>query len=159
MRVESVYDEIWVNDRYQVYLLYDNAEHSRAGFCQLSIKTHDREAEHDWREYQWIKNDVMGPEREAVEVYPAESRLVDGANQFHLWVLPEGDRIPFGFSVRLVSDAIENDPDGVKQRPFPPNRIPTGQPTRQQRRANSRQIAKLRRGMRLHIDRPVPPRS
>jgi len=29
---------------------------------------------------------IVGEEHEAFEVYPAESRLVDTANQYHLWV-------------------------------------------------------------------------
>ena len=40
---------------------------------------------------------------EAVELYPAESRLVDNANQWHLWCVT-GFRFPFGFAERLVSE-------------------------------------------------------
>jgi hypothetical protein len=36
---------------------------------------------HDWRDLQRIKNQLVGPECEAVELYPAESRKVDTANQ------------------------------------------------------------------------------
>lgn len=49
-----------------------------------------------WRDKQRIKNELFGPERTAVEVFPAESRLVDGANMFHLWILPAGTTLPFG---------------------------------------------------------------
>lgn len=45
---------------------------------------------------QQIKNEVIGEQREAVEIYPAESRKVDFTNTTHLWVLPEGDMVPFG---------------------------------------------------------------
>lgn len=51
----------------------------------LSIKRLDREPINDWRAMQKIKNSIVGPEWEAVEIYPAESRLVDTANQYHLW--------------------------------------------------------------------------
>lgn len=79
---------------------------------QLSIRTQEREAEHDWRHFQRIKNELVGPEFEAVEIYPAESRLVDTANQYYLYVFPEGCRVPFGFRERLVVA-------GDRQRPWP----------------------------------------
>lgn len=46
-----------------------------------------------WAEKQWVKNQVFGPEAQAIEVFPAESKLIDEANMYHLWVL---DSIPFG---------------------------------------------------------------
>jgi hypothetical protein len=49
-----------------------------------------------WRDKQKIKNELFGRERVAVEVFPAESDLVDEANMYHLWVLPFGFNIPFG---------------------------------------------------------------
>lgn len=74
------------------------------GLTWLSFKNKDRTARHDWRDIQRMKNEICGPEREAVEVYPAESRLHDSANQFHIWVLPEGAGVPFGFADRYVSE-------------------------------------------------------
>lgn len=94
---------IFVSDTYEVRV---GSEHSTPmGFAitHLSIKRRDREPMmHDWRELQRIKNALLGPEREAVELYPAESRLVDTANQYHLWALPVGAQFPFGFTDRLV---------------------------------------------------------
>lgn len=51
----------------------------------LSIKLIDKSPVHDWRHLQEIKNRLIGPEFEAVEIYPAETRVVDTANQYHLW--------------------------------------------------------------------------
>jgi hypothetical protein len=53
----------------------------------LSIKRNDRQPVSDWRDKLRIKNELCGPESEAVELYPSMSRVVDGANQFHLWVI------------------------------------------------------------------------
>ena len=65
----------------------------------------------------------MGEENEGVELYPAESRLVDGANQFHLWVFEdETVRLPFGFPERLVCE--KDIAGGSTQRKFPENRKP-----------------------------------
>lgn len=80
----------------------------------LSFSRCDRGTEHDWRELQRIKNEVLGKEWEACEIYPADSRLVDAANQFHLWCVAPGLRFPFGFDERLVSDV---EVWGTTQRP------------------------------------------
>lgn len=63
---------------------------------RLGIQNFDQSARHDWRDFQRIKNELIGPEAEGFELYPAESRLVDPSNYFILWVLPKGDRIPVG---------------------------------------------------------------
>lgn len=49
-----------------------------------------------WAEMQRVKDELVGHERVAVEVYPARSNLVDQADAYHLWVLPEGMELPFG---------------------------------------------------------------
>jgi hypothetical protein len=71
----------------------------------LSIKRQDRMPVFGWRDIQTIKNEIIGPEHEAVQLFPAESRLVDGANQYHLYVLKDAAlRFPFGFPKRVVTD-------------------------------------------------------
>ena len=47
-----------------------------------------------WYEMQRIKSDIAGQDATAVEVYPPQSEVVDGADMFHIWVLPVG--LPFG---------------------------------------------------------------
>lgn len=116
---EAVPDKIAVNSRYEVWIRYDIMPPSEVGWPQmhhLSIKRRDKECIHDWRDLQRIKNDLIGPEHEAVELYPAESRLVDSANQYHLWVVAEeGQRFPFGYTERVVSEGSHGN---SKQRPF-----------------------------------------
>tara|TARA_Y100000817_G_scaffold304636_1_gene287859 strand:- start:1988 stop:2479 length:492 start_codon:yes stop_codon:yes gene_type:complete len=72
------------------------------GWIELCITRHDKQAIHDWRHFQYIKNDIVGPEREALELYPAESRLVDSANSYWLYVAPEGFNLPIGMHHRWV---------------------------------------------------------
>lgn len=62
----------------------------------LSITAIDEMARHDWREFQQLKNMIVGPEWEAAEVYPAESNLVDPSNRFYLWCFRKGE-LPFGW--------------------------------------------------------------
>lgn len=60
------------------------------------VRRHDAAPVRQWTHMQRIKTEIFGAERTAVEVYPAESELVDDANLYHLWVLPEGVQLPFG---------------------------------------------------------------
>lgn len=107
---------IWGNDRYTVHVRC-SIEKGMSGLVHLSIHRRDRAPARDWRDFQRIKNDVCGPEREAIELYPAESRLVDQANEYHLWVAPEGERLPVGVDVgRLVGTPEEAAAIGATQR-------------------------------------------
>lgn len=81
----------------------------------LSMRTVENDIRHDWREMQRVKNELVGPEWEAVELYPAESRVVDTANQFHLWCFPF--RLGFGFGAGIVDDTL-TETLGGKQRPL-----------------------------------------
>ena len=67
------------------------------GIIHISLRNMDNSTEIPWTHKQQIKNDICGKEREAIELFPAMSRIVDTANQYHLWVYPEGYVIPTGF--------------------------------------------------------------
>ena len=88
---------------------------------RLGVQRIDQRAVHDWRELQMIKNDICGPERDAIEVYPAESRLVDSSNYYLLWVFPWNYRMPFEINggLRYV---VDTDQAMAAQR-----RLPTGE--------------------------------
>jgi hypothetical protein len=93
-------ESLWINDSYQVSVrdLGDGGRH-------LSIKRIDQEPVHDWRDLQRIKNQLLGPDCEAVELYPAEERLVDTANQYHLWGSTDPKfRFGFGFGTRFTTE-------------------------------------------------------
>lgn len=117
--LETVRDEVWVNSRYQVNVRRGNApECGDYRMIWLSIKRRDKRppGEERFRDFQRIKNELVGPEFEAVEIYPAESRMMDTANQYHLWVFPTpGVQIPFGFAVRAV---VGESGAGAVQKPF-----------------------------------------
>lgn len=103
------------NSRYTVFV--DEVDTGIGLMLHLSIKRNDQREIKDWRDLQRIKNEIAGPECEAVELYPAESRLMDTANQYHLWCLPPGHRWPFGYNGRTVSDG-EDTVLQSRQRPF-----------------------------------------
>lgn len=120
----SVPDEVWANSVYSVFVRYIGQ-----GALHLSFHRHDREAVRDWRHFQAIKNEIAGPERTAIEVFPPESQLVDAANEYHLWVLPEGYPLPFVMDVRNVMTEADGravlGPSKARQRPWQAG-IPTG---------------------------------
>jgi hypothetical protein len=83
----------WKNELYAV-AVYDEQD----GITHITVQRLDGTPARDWRHLQQIKNEVIGPEREAVELYPAQSRVVDLTNTTHLWVFPEGVQVPFGMT-------------------------------------------------------------
>lgn len=121
--------EMWKNDRYVVIVrriavneagapIPDQplVEGGGAGpVAHLSIRRADRKAARDWRDFQRIKNDIAGRDAEAVELYPAEERVVDTANQFHLWCTIPGDRFNIGWQADIRNDDASRLP-GAKQR-------------------------------------------
>src|ERR1700732_3927666 len=93
--------DFWSNSTYFV-----TARHNHCGEIRLiSIRRHDWQPCSDWRDKQEIKNQIVGAEWEAVEVYPAESRVLDLGNWAHLFVMPNGERFPLGF----VGEASRSD--------------------------------------------------
>jgi hypothetical protein len=112
-------DEEWINDTYTVTVRYrdDKVFATRQGMVQLGISSLDGTARHDWRDFQGIKNQLVGPDCEAFELYPAESRLLDPSNYYSLWCFPGLRRIKVGVEEgRRVLDA---DQALAPQRAFP----------------------------------------
>jgi len=128
----SGHDAYWQNDKYAVFVTFWKLNDGTVTdeVQEISFKRHDRQWPNDWRDAMRIKNEVAGPEIEAVELYPALDRVVDTANQRFLWCFPKGDRptwdgehlIGFQYGARL-------DPDaglivGAQQREFDPSDPP-----------------------------------
>jgi hypothetical protein len=115
---EKTRTEYWINDMYQVQKQFPFQDDKVVHLC---IRRRDGAAcLKDWRHFQMIKNQLVGPECEAVELYPAESRLVDTSNKYHLWCTTDTTfRFPFGFEKRDVRDENkENLLPGLRQRRF-----------------------------------------
>jgi hypothetical protein len=106
--------ETWINDLYQVQKRYHDE-----GLVHLNIRRRDgAPVIRDWRHFQLIKNQLIGEECEAVELYPAESRKVDSANKYHLYGVADPTyRFPFGWEERDVSYEENRNVPGMRQRP------------------------------------------
>lgn len=119
-------DRIYVNNLYSVYV-----REIGQGALHISFHRHSRGAVRDWRHFQAIKNEVAGPERLAVEVFPPESCLIDEANEYHLWVVPPGHESDFPFLVPTSQVGTREDMEReqgktrARQRDWQPG-IPTG---------------------------------
>lgn len=62
----------------------------------LIIRRHDNDTQVSWWDLQVIKSDLAGANRVAIQVFPQDVDIVDDANLYHLWVLPEGVTLSFG---------------------------------------------------------------
>ena len=112
-------DVIAKNSRYQVNIRGLTAKPPFGRIVHLSIKRLDKErvGRERYRDFMRIRDELIGPQFEAVEIYPPRSDEVDTANQYHLWVFLDRDfRLPFGWhGQRLVSSVS---PVGGKQEPL-----------------------------------------
>lgn len=105
----------WCNETYQV----QRRTFPDSDLIHLNIRRRDGgPILRDWRHFQLIKNELIGEECEAIELYPAESRKVDTSNKYHLWgYLDPTFRFPVGMGKRDV-DYTDGSTPGTRQRPL-----------------------------------------
>jgi len=76
------------------------------GECdRLMIRFGDGEPNHDWGLLQKIKNDLYGPHRVGLEVYPSEKYKQDVANMYWMFILPENYSCPIEYK-RSINENI-----------------------------------------------------
>ncbi len=84
----------------------------------LVIRRHDGQPIHaDWDTLQAIKNDILGADTLAVEIFPPDSRVIDEANWRHLWTLPAS--LPFG-----LHPLDKKQPGLIDSQTGPPSSLP-----------------------------------
>ena len=114
-------DYSFANSRYQVLVTFEPAP-GWPPVVHLKIKAHDKRCVRDWRDMQRIKNEICGTEAEGVELYPAEGRLVDEVNEFHIFVLHPATGFPFGHVRRATATpeqaGKDSQGDDVRGRPW-----------------------------------------
>lgn len=96
--VESVALRVWRSKDYLAVLYEQRADGNR----RLTVNHLRKDRLGRWRDgitwddLQRVKNECLGEEVWCVEVYPAESAMVNENNQRHLWVLdgPPSTRFP-----------------------------------------------------------------
>jgi hypothetical protein len=106
--------DCYVNHLYQVQVGVCGPDNA---MLHINIRRRDGGAIFDWRHMQQIKNEIAGDEREAFQIFPAESRKVDTSNKYHLWVLPVGAAFnAVGWQERDVQYEENRDVPGLRQR-------------------------------------------
>lgn len=108
----KVYDiavkmERWKNDLYEVHVERDNPP-----LVHLLVSRLNGKPIRNWRHMQHIKNELVGPDCEGVELYPAERRLIDKANMYHLWVIDDPSfEFPIGYNDQMEPPRASNEDD------------------------------------------------
>lgn len=117
--------KIFENNIYQVNVHYDAEVENFPAYHWLSVKRLDKSVIVSWRDMQRIKNELVGDENEAVQLFPAESRLIDETNQYHFFVFADPEeRFPFGYWYRSVMDGANGGFGKAKQEPFFGGEVP-----------------------------------
>jgi len=112
-------ERVWRNDRCMVLAhslpsaLFKDHEGQAIMIMHLAmVGTKDR-TDLTWDEAQRAKTELLGADIEAIELYPAADRVMEGLTERHLWAFPKGMKFPLGFvpqNVRVRPD--ERDPEG-----------------------------------------------
>ena len=84
--------EAWANDLYAVLVRPVDTRWGKVH--HLAIRTASN-LEPPWRDKQRIKDEIFGALSSAVEVMPPDDEVVDQADMYHIWVLPDGFELPF----------------------------------------------------------------
>lgn len=67
------------NETYRVYYA-ENGKYTHIRIIRL-----DKEPIMNFMDMQEIKNDLLGAEVEAIQVFPKESNMINGSNTYHMW--------------------------------------------------------------------------
>ncbi len=73
---------VWSNSTYTVRRLRFPDRNEK-----LTISRHDRQTI-GWEDLQLIKNEMLGAEAMAIQVFPRESEIINEENIYHLFFLP-----------------------------------------------------------------------
>jgi hypothetical protein len=61
---------------------------------RLLIRRNDTSTNVSWKDKQRIKNELVGEDAIALEVFPPVEDLFDDANIYHLWIIPKEINLP-----------------------------------------------------------------
>jgi len=110
------------NNRYGVFLKRvlsdglaapgpDGAPQTMEVLHLIIVRKDKKKTEISWGEKQAIKNELLGPMVEAMELFPSEMRrmgsIVD--HQCHMWAFPPGAQIPIGLIPKAMQDFARED--------------------------------------------------
>jgi hypothetical protein len=85
-------------------ILYEVIDYNEIKYKHLLIQRIDNEPIRNYIDLQEIKNDLLGEDVEAVEVFPKKCDLLNGANVYHLWTW-DGIVLP---NLKYIKDRLKN---------------------------------------------------
>lgn len=83
------------NDIYRVWITLKNH--------QLTISRKDDKPIESWYDIWNIKNQILGYDTTAIEIYPSVDDLIDGQNQRHLFILDTKEKISFENVYKIIN--------------------------------------------------------
>jgi hypothetical protein len=101
--------ELWKSDRYECTVRTFRI--GEVSVRHLSVNREDRRPVRNWRHLQQIKNEVCGELWTGAEFFPPEDRLIDSANQYHLFCFPP--EVDFGPVLGGPGEGAVTDDDAV----------------------------------------------
>ncbi len=84
------YDAIWVNSRFLAVVAH-RIDPMFGEIDHVMVQNAKGGKDVMWADLQSIKNDLFGEERVALQVFPAESNLVNKTHTYHIHVLSESE--------------------------------------------------------------------
>lgn len=89
VNIKNKPDMAWKNNHHVVQLYKKERNILGILMDKWMIRRNDSQAIKDWYEIQEIKNDIIGREKQAIQIFPKESELVDVANMY--WLFTESE--------------------------------------------------------------------
>mgnify|MGYP006869465799 FL=1 len=77
-------DRVFMNNRYIVQVFTNKMRNFKL-YDKILIRRSDSKPIYSWQDLFRIKNEIFGPEVEAIQFFPPVSKLVDEANLYWLW--------------------------------------------------------------------------
>lgn len=106
--------EVWINRQYAVIV-----QRRDDGTPYVLRVKRVVNGEPRWEHLQRIKDELAGPDAEAVELFPAEARRLDLGERW-LWCVRPGERWPFGRPETKTDQTSEAEPEGEEAPPDAP---------------------------------------
>lgn len=85
-------DRVFVNNRYIVQVFTNKLRDFKL-YDKILIRRSDSKPIYSWQDLFRIKNEIFGPEVEAIQFFPPVSKLVDEANLYWLWIKVENKEV------------------------------------------------------------------
>lgn len=78
-------DFVWQNNKYIVQVFLGEHRKNRT-YDKAMIRRSDAKPIDSWSDLQRVKNEIFGPEIEAIQFFPPQSELIDDANLYWLFI-------------------------------------------------------------------------